>query len=244
MLRLQLPVVGLFFSFLQLACCVNNINYEQQSLTAASAITSPHSQFEIFPSSRLTSPPFLPLQMLLSLQMLFGKLSPAHIHGCLSSSSLPSQMLFGTCLPVPVFLFSFLLSSASLHPAPLTLLPSLSRFSFSSSSRFCLSLHLLRLPISLPFSTPHSFLQLPRFPSPRTRKCSNSSFPLLFFFFSFSPFPSTHHPSISFLCPDVLWTEMISPAEIMKLKSVPRQNKYLLFWAGGGRVTVICSQPR
>lgn len=163
--------------------------------------------------------------------MLFGKLSP-RTHPRLPLLVLPPfadvvwHMSTRPCLPLlfsPFFCLSpfrtFHTPSLSLSLQLLVLIQILFVSPSAPSPNFPSSLHPSFLPptSSLSLSTRAQMFKL--FVSP--------------LFFPFSPFPSTHQPSVSFLCPDVFWTEMISPAVRMKLKSVPRQQKNLLFWAGG-----------
>lgn len=139
--------------------------------------------------------PFLPLQMSLSLQMLFGKLSPVHIHSYLLLSLLrrcclalsypspsPSSSSFSPlrCFSSSPPLHSLSLASPSLIHQILFVSPS------ALSPNFPTSLH------------PPFLLYLPHFPSTHTQ-LFKLSISLLFFFFP-SILLLSSHPDISSRC--------------------------------------------
>lgn len=133
------------------------------------------------------------------------------------------------CLPL-----FFCLSSTSLLPdTSLSLSPSADPLFFT---RFCLSLHLLFLPISLPLSTPLASFP-PSLPLHTPCNCSCSQFllfPPVFLWYISSILSLSLHLTLQLhLSQMFLDTEMISPVVIMKLKSLLRQKQYLLFGLGG-----------
>lgn len=126
--------------------------------------------------------PFLPLQMSLSLQMLFGKLSPVHIHSYLLFSLL-HRCCLALSYPSPLPLL-FLLSAAALHPHLYT--PSL-LLHLLFFTRFCLSLS------QFPFLSPPLVPSLPSTLSLYTHPTVQTlHFPLVFLpsFHTFTLFPS------------------------------------------------------
>lgn len=185
------------------ACCVNNINRHSRQCQS-----SPRCALTLRSLLPLTSPP--PLKTLISVQMLFGKLSPIHTHGYLA--------LLHRCCLAHVYL------SPSSAFSPLLLPPSLS-----------LCFHLL-------FVTNAVFLSICSFFPP----VSLPHFSRGFFSPSFQTFPLCSTQIFFSLCssisPRCFWAQTISPADAIKLKSLLRQEKYLLFGLGGP-VTVIRLQP-
>lgn len=186
-------------------CCDHNV------LAVSTTLTQPS------PQRTLNLRSFLPLASPL--------LPPSHcrccsLYRCCLEGFLPHTSTAASPLPpstdvvwhmsaCPCLALLFLLPCTSLHPhlyAPSLLLHPL------IFTRFCLSFHLLFLPISLPLSTPRSFLRFLAFPL-HTSKLSIS---LLFFFLPYTIFLPPHPTSL----PDVFWAEVISPAVIVKLKGV------------------------
>lgn len=184
------------------ACCVNNINRHSRQRQS-----SPRRALTLRSLLPLTSPPIKDVD--LGTDVVWKAFSRTHPQ----LPRPPSQMLFDTCLPVPIFCF---------FASPFTSI-SLSLFPPSLGHQCCFSLHLLFFPPQFPFLT-----------SP------------VYFSPSFQTFPLCSTQIFFSLCssisPRCFRAQTISPADAIKLKSLLRQEKYLLFGLGGP-VTVIRLQP-
>lgn len=224
----QLPV-SRFFNLLAVSRTLTMTKNHSQQRQSPQHTLSLRSYLP-FASPLLSSPPIL------SLQMLFGKLSPIHIHSYVSSSSL----LHRCCLAhvYPSLSSSFSLSSISPHPHLFT---SSLLLHLLFCTRLCLSLHLLSLLIFLPLSTPHSFLHFFNFP-PQKPNYSNPPFLscLSSFFSSLLTPVLPSPPDISPRC--FLDRDDLSCSD-NETEKCPEAKEVLVVLGWRGHVTVICSQP-
>lgn len=111
------------------ACCVNNFNRHSRQRQS-----SPQRALTLRSLLPLTSPPIKDVD--LGTDVVWKAFSRTHPR----LPRPPSQMLFGTCLPVPIFCF---------FASPFTSI-SLSLFPPSLGHQCCFSLHLLFFPPSFP----------------------------------------------------------------------------------------------
>lgn len=128
------------------ACCVNNINRHSRQRQS-----SPRRALTLRSLLPLTSPPIKDVD--LGTDVVWKAFSRTHPR----LPRPPSQMLFDTCLPVPIFCF---------FASPFTSI-SLSLFPPSLGHQCCFSLHLLFFspPVSLPHFSRLFFTFLSDFPS-------------------------------------------------------------------------------
>lgn len=224
-LKKQLPDLGFFTSFNSL----NSGVIPHLSLSLSLLLRS-------FPPLTSPLPPSLPLQMLLSLQMLFGALTPVHIHSYHSSSS---SLLHRCCL-AHVFL-SFFSSPLPLFTPPLLSLTlavpcTLRQILFVSPSalspNFPSSLHPLFVP---------SFPHISQYTHPRHK---NLHFPLVFIssVHFLAPHPCSSISPLS--SPRCFLDSLNLSCRDNETEKYPAAKQVLVVLGCRGRVTVICSQPR